>query len=112
MHEFILHSSLDVVEHAQWQTNQMYLKTVDRYNELQVTCLVTPSSKYSFTSPAIDARFLLLHDGRNEDSIKSFFNEVYELFVKVVMNPFYEANHKISLGSFDERVKSAARKHL
>ena len=53
-----------------------------------------------------------MHDGRPEDSIKSFFNEVYELFVKVVMNPFYQANHKISLASFDERVKSAARKHL
>ena len=52
MHEFILHSSLDVVEHAQWQTTQMYLKTVDRYNELQVTCLVTPSSKYPCASPS------------------------------------------------------------
>ncbi len=60
----------------------------------------------------IDAKFLLLHESRNEDGIKSFFNEVYDLFVKVVMNPFYESNQKISLQSFDERVKSAARKHL
>ncbi len=55
---------------------------------------------------------MLLHDGRSEDAIKAFFNEVYELFVKVVMNPFYESNQKISLVSFEERVKSAARKHL
>ena len=33
--------------------------------------------------PVIDAKFLLLHEGRNEDGIKSFFNEIYELFVKV-----------------------------
>ena len=36
--------------------------------------------------PAIDAKFLLLHEGRNEDGIKSFFNEIYELFVKVRLN--------------------------
>jgi hypothetical protein len=53
-----------------------------------------------------------LHEGRSEDAIKNFFNEVYELFVKVVMNPFYESNQKIALQSFDDRVRSAARKHL
>ncbi|CDW90319.1 trapp complex subunit trs20 [Stylonychia lemnae] len=60
----------------------------------------------------IDARFLLLHENRSEDAIKNFFNEVYELFVKVVMNPFYDSNQKIQLSSFEERVKSAARKYL
>ncbi len=86
----------------QWSTNNMYLKTVDRFNELQITCLLTPSN----------ARFLILHEQKSEDGIKNFFNEVYELFVKVVMNPFYESNQKIALPSFEERVRSAARKHL
>ena len=36
--------------------------------------------------PVIDAKFLLLHEGRNEDGIKAFFNEIYELFVKVRLN--------------------------
>ena len=44
MHEFILHSSLDNIDHIQWTTNNMYLKTVDRFNELSITCLLTPSS--------------------------------------------------------------------
>ena len=75
---------MDVIEQLQWTTNQMYLKTVDKYNELMVTCLLTPSSKIlNFTLDSIDAKFLLLHEGRSEDAIKSFFNEVYELFVKV-----------------------------
>ena len=28
-------------------------------------------------------KFMLLHGGKSEDSIKNFFNEVYELYVKV-----------------------------
>ena len=87
MHEFILHSSLDVIDNVQWSSNNMYLKTVDRFNELSVTCLLTPSSKpYLLVNYGIDARFLLLHEGKNEDAIKNFFNEVYELFVKVTFN--------------------------
>ena len=45
LHEFILHSSLDVIEHIQWTSPNMYLRTIDKFNELSVTCLLTPSSK-------------------------------------------------------------------
>ena len=31
----------------------------------------------------IDAKFLVLHEGKNEEAIRNFLNEVYELFVKV-----------------------------
>mmetsp|Transcript_2883 Transcript_2883/g.2706 ORF Transcript_2883/g.2706 Transcript_2883/m.2706 type:complete len:131 (-) Transcript_2883:39-431(-) len=102
LYDFILHSSLDVVDNVQWATSNMYLKTIDKYNDLSVACLITPSN----------ARFLLLHEGKGEESIKNFFNEIYDLFVKVVMNPFYESNSKITLQSFEDRVKGAARKFL
>ena len=61
----------------------MYLKTIDKYNELSVSCLLTPSSIYLILD-YIDAKFLLLHEGKGEDSIKGFFNEVYDIFVKVI----------------------------
>ncbi len=48
-------------------------QTVDRFNNLLVTAFVTPGN----------ARFLLLHDGRNDESIKTFFTEVYEIYVRV-----------------------------
>lgn len=30
-----------------------------------------------------DMKFVLLHEAKNDDGIKSFFNEVWELYVKV-----------------------------
>ena len=102
LYDFILHSSLDSVEQFQWTTQNMYLKTIDRFHDLQVTCLLTPSN----------SKFLLLHDGKSEDAIKAFFNEVYDLFVKVVMNPFYETNSKITINSFEERVRHSSKKHF
>jgi len=64
----------------------MYLKVVDKFqSDLYVHCLVTPSN----------ARFLLLHENRSEDQIKAFFNEVYELYTKLVLNPFFDPQKKI-----------------
>lgn len=50
-----------------------WLQTVDRFNNLFVTAYVTPGS----------ARLLLLHDGKADDSIRTFFSEVHELYLRV-----------------------------
>jgi len=70
---FVLHSALDLVEKAAWTTNQMYLKVVDKVNHQMVSTFLT----------AGNIKFMLLHGGRSEDSIKHFFQDVYELYVKV-----------------------------
>mmetsp|Transcript_30197 Transcript_30197/g.21945 ORF Transcript_30197/g.21945 Transcript_30197/m.21945 type:complete len:86 (-) Transcript_30197:180-437(-) len=57
LHELIMNASLDTTDLAMWSTPNMYLKTVDKYNELSINAFVTPSS----------SRFLLLHEGRPED---------------------------------------------
>ncbi|KAF9893390.1 TRAPP subunit [Aspergillus nanangensis] len=53
MNQFIIHSSLDIVEEAQWMNSNMYLKHIDTY---------PPASSYisAFLTPS-GARFLLLH---------------------------------------------------
>ncbi|BCS02552.1 TRAPP subunit TRS20 [Aspergillus luchuensis] len=53
MNQFIIHSSLDIVEEAQWMNGNMYLKHIDTY---------PPASAYisAFLTPS-GARFLLLH---------------------------------------------------
>ena len=48
----------------------------------------------------------------SEDTIKQFFNELYEVYVKTIMNPFYEANTKITFPAFDKKVKELIYKHL
>ena len=66
----------------------MYMRTIDKYNDLFVSCMQTPSN----------AKFLILHENNKlEDNIKSFFNDVYELFVKIVMNPFYDPKELINI---------------
>jgi hypothetical protein len=70
---FVLHSALDLVEKAAWTTSSMYLKVIDKVNNQQVSTFLT----------AGNAKFLLLHAGKNEEAIRSFFQDVYELYVKV-----------------------------
>ncbi|KAI9308498.1 trafficking protein particle complex subunit 2-like protein [Cunninghamella echinulata] len=102
LNQFIVHAALDVVEEVQWNTQAMYLKSIDRFNEHYVSCFVT----------AGNIKLMLLHDQKSEDSIKNFFNEVYEQYIKVLMNPFYEKNSTITSPPFDNRVKMIARRFL
>lgn len=99
---FILHSALDLVERAAWTTNRMHLGVIDKVNNQQVSTFLT----------AGNIKFMLLHSGRNDDSIRNFFQDVYELYVKLSLNPFYRYDTPINSTAFDTRVKALARKYL
>ncbi|XP_074558929.1 uncharacterized protein LOC141814871 [Curcuma longa] len=101
-HQFILHAALDIVEDLAWTTNAMFLKAVDKFNDLVVSVYVT----------AGHTRFMLLHDSRNEDGIKSFFQEVQELYIKILLNPLYLPGSRIASSHFDTKVRALARKYL
>ncbi|WYZ40055.1 hypothetical protein EsH8_IV_000396 [Colletotrichum jinshuiense] len=124
LNQFILHSSLDIVEEVQWAHGQMYLKVVDKFFNNYVSCFVT----------AGNVKFLLLHQpsapsstassrsstaiGANptspatEEAIKNFFQEVYENWVKAIMSPFYKVNMEVKSPVFRSRVVAAGRKYL
>ncbi|KAI8017484.1 Trafficking protein particle complex subunit 2 [Camellia lanceoleosa] len=101
-HQFILHAALDIVQDLAWTTSAMFLKAVDRFNDLVVSVYVT----------AGHTRLMLLHDSRNDDGIKSFFQEVHELYIKILLNPLYIPGSRITSSCFDTKVRALARKYL
>ncbi|KAG9139162.1 hypothetical protein Leryth_023653 [Lithospermum erythrorhizon] len=40
-HQFILHAALDIVQDLAWTTSAMFLKSIDRFNDLAVSVHVT-----------------------------------------------------------------------
>ncbi|GJJ78031.1 trafficking protein particle complex subunit 2 [Entomortierella parvispora] len=102
LNQFIAHSALDMVEDIQWSTNQMYLKSVDKFNERFISAYLT----------AGNIKLLLLHDAKSEDAIRNFFNECYELYIKTLLNPFYKPNSIIGSTTFDNKVRASAKRYL
>ncbi|KAK8281372.1 hypothetical protein V6Z12_D09G234400 [Gossypium hirsutum] len=98
--QFILQAALDIVQDLAWTTSAMILKTIDKFNDLVVSVYVT------------DDRFMLLHDSRSDDGIKSFFQEVHELYIKSLLNPLYLPGSRITSSHFNTKVGALARKYL
>jgi hypothetical protein len=102
LNQLILHSALDMVDRVVESTPSLYLRVVDRFNDQNVFAFVTAGS----------VRFLLLHEGRNEDAVKAFFAEVHELYTKQQLNPFYTYDTPIVSPVFNARVRSLARRYI
>ncbi|KAI0522877.1 hypothetical protein KFK09_005264 [Dendrobium nobile] len=45
-HQFILHSALDIVQDLAWTTSAMFLKAMDRFNELVVSVYILLNPLY------------------------------------------------------------------
>ncbi len=54
----------------------------------------------------------MLHERKDEDVIRNFFQEVYELYLRAMLNPFYRLNSPIETAGFDARVNALGKKLL
>ncbi|CAH1425618.1 unnamed protein product [Lactuca virosa] len=79
-HQFILHAALDVVQDLAWTTSAMFLKSIDRFNDLVVSVYVT-------------AGHIL------------FILEVHELYIKILLNPLYLPGSRVTSSHFDTKAK-------
>jgi hypothetical protein len=52
---------------------------------------------------------MLLHEVRNDDGIRAFFNDVWECYVKTLLNPFYAVDKPIKSTIFETKVKAIAK---
>lgn len=103
--EFVLFASLDAVDRMKSSTSDAYLRVVDRFNEYQVSAFLAVSG----------VRLLLLHKqggtlGTGEEVIRIFFQEVYLLYAKLLLNERYVVGEVIEVEEFDLAVKDLAKK--
>ncbi|GAW82245.1 trafficking protein particle complex subunit 2 [Plasmodium gonderi] len=122
--QFIIHQSLDSLDVLVWKNTNMFLKTIDSFNNYSVSAYCTHGH----------IKFLLLYKNKNElstlsssttatmnntvcyvpsdDNIRAFFETVYENYIKVLLNPLYEHNGIITSSLFDQNVHLAAKRFL
>ncbi|CAK9438784.1 uncharacterized protein LODBEIA_P30080 [Lodderomyces beijingensis] len=100
---FIASSSLDVIEDQQWSTQLLNLGKIDQFYGISISAYITQGN----------IKFILCYDSnKEENSIRQFFQDINDLYVKALMNPFYNVNDAMVSPDFDLKVKLIAKKYL
>ena len=79
-----------------------FLRVVDRFNSLLVSAFITPGGSL----------MLMLHNGKSEEVVRTFFTEVNDIYAKYIMNPFSDPDAPIVSPQFDLLVRSLAKRLL
>ena len=86
------------------------MKTVDQFNNKLISTFITAGSIFlSLKEANIDIKMMLLHETRNDDGIRAFFSDVWECYVKTLLNPFYAIDKPIKSALFESKVRAIAK---
>src|SRR5947207_10435297 len=86
-----------------------YFKQVDMFNNKLISTFITPSSIPSHCVINKDIKLILLHETRNDEGIRAFFNDVWESYIKTLLNPFYIVNKPIKSPLFEAKIRALAK---
>ena len=100
LYHFVLHASLDAIDDLEWTQKHAYLGVVDRFNNLQVSGYIIPGNRL---------RLLILHDGKSEEMVKTFFRGVHNLLVPRVLNPFFLPKERIYSADFHSNMRRLSK---
>lgn len=104
MRQFMLYSSLDVMDDTVWRNGEFHMAKVDR----------PFGDKYHMSAfvGLAPIKLLVMQDTEPKDSLKTFFVEAYELTVKHLMNPFSDATRSIESARFNEGMIALYNRYL
>ena len=101
--------------------SRRYLKHIDRFFNNYISAFVTPTNtkflllhQPAAPSPSVRSSSIAANPSSpaTEEAVRNFFTEVYENWVKAVMNPFYRTDMEVTSPVFRTRVAAAGRKYL
>jgi len=83
--------------------------SVTTYSAFQTSPPARPSTARQQSTIAIAANPT---SQQTEEAVRQFMFEVYEAWIKCIMNPFYQSNQVVTSPVFRGRVATAAKKYL
>eukprot|EP00792_Barthelona_sp_PAP020_P009249 TRINITY_DN3281_c2_g6_i1.p1 TRINITY_DN3281_c2_g6~~TRINITY_DN3281_c2_g6_i1.p1 ORF type:complete len:156 (+),score=34.07 TRINITY_DN3281_c2_g6_i1:32-469(+) len=108
--DFVVHSSIDIIEEIQANTSKMFLKCVDQFQNKFVYAYVTANhTKFILLYSTTDS---IKPNSRTEENIKNFFMETHEAYVKALLNPLNIPNSRLENHSFVAKIQNLVRKHI
>ncbi|CTQ41204.1 Sedlin N-terminal conserved region [Babesia microti strain RI] len=118
--QFVAYQALDNIDEVIKTSNMLFLKQVDYFDTLAVSAYITPGHCIFLLvhrNPLINP-FQITPSGNvptppSQESIRLFFTELHELYVRQLINPFYTPYHtSLENNKFKNRVIALSQKHL
>ena len=94
LNQFVILSALDYIEEKKKSQTKMYFRNIDVYGSHHLSAFVTPGN----------VKFILMTQSKSFES-KPFFESVYEDYIKIILNPFYELQTPIQNEQLTTHIK-------